>query len=393
MRLLFIHDGPVYYDENMRYYEYSYHNLLERYKYIAEEITFLMRTAPVENNTYGTLMPDEIKIVSVPNITTVKEYLRNRRHVGRIIKDEVENSDCLVLRGGFYSSIAYKYAVSHNKPFIYECVGCAWDALWNYDWRGKIIAPFSFLRERKRIRDAKYVYYVTTRFLQHRYPNKYHTVACSNVVIKRVNNTVLERRISMIKEYLTNNDRRLILGTAAAIDVPYKGQEYVIKAIDQLLKAGVDVEYHMAGGNRQNSTYLIDIARAAGVEDRVKFLGSLSTEQMNGYYDSIDIYIQPSKQEGLPRSLIEAMSRGCPALGTNVAGIPELLPEQFTFKKGSADAVFNAIITMLHSDMIKAAKENFLKGSEYQYDVLSERRRRFYDIFISENHLKGAFDE
>ena len=42
-------------------------------------------------------------------------------------------------------------------------------------------------------------------------------------------------------------DEPIVLGTAAAIDVPYKGQAYVIEAISKLNKQGYNYEYQLIG--------------------------------------------------------------------------------------------------------------------------------------------------
>lgn len=39
-KLVFVHDGPVYYDNDGNYYEFAYHKLYERYSYLADEIYF-----------------------------------------------------------------------------------------------------------------------------------------------------------------------------------------------------------------------------------------------------------------------------------------------------------------------------------------------------------------
>lgn len=72
-----------------------------------------------------------------------------------------------------------------------------------------------------------------------------------------------------------------------------------------------------------------------GVADRVVFKGQMKHQQVLEWIDSLDIYIQPSMQEGLPRALIEAMSRACPAIGSSTGGIPELLPSDAILKEGT----------------------------------------------------------
>ena len=88
------------------------------------------------------------------------------------------------------------------------------------------------------------------------------------------------------------------------------------------------------GGNG-NPDRLKRVASECGVGDNIKFLGSLSRTMVMQELDSCDVYIQPSLQEGLPRSVIEAMSRGCPVLGANTAGIPELIAPECIFKRAN----------------------------------------------------------
>lgn len=381
-KLLFVHDGPIYYDKEGKFYEVSYHGLLERYKHIADDITFLMRTEPITENTRNTIIPSEIHVIGVPNFKNPQIYFRLIKKVKKTIKEAVKNTDILVLRGGSCSNIALTYAKLLNKPYIYECVGCTWDSLWNYSLLGKVMAPFSFLAERKRIREAPYVCYVTDKFLQKRYPTKGKSIGCSNVVIEEVKQDVLEQRIQRICTY--NQKQKYKLGTAAAIDVRYKGQEYVIKAISDLVREGYDFEYYLAGGNRLNSTFLMDLADRLNIKDRVHFVGSLSSSQMPQFYDFIDIYVQPSKQEGLPRSVLEAMSRGVPTLGTNIAGIPELLQPENLFQKGSSKAINFALKRIIQADMVKYAQENFNKAKKYQIEYLTQKRVEFYKTFLND---------
>lgn len=382
-KVLFVHDGPLFYDDKGNYYEYAFHGLLERYSYLGDEITFLMRTVPLTPETKNTLVPKEVRVVGVSNFKSPRLYFREKPKAEKIIEEEVKRADYLVLRGSTCAHIALKYAKKYSKPYIYECVGCVWDSMWNYSLLGKMMAPFCFFNAKKIIKNAEYVYYVTNEFLQKRYPTDGKSVACSNVVINPVNAEVLENRLRRIKD--RKIDSKIILGTAAALDVRYKGQEYVIKAIPQLIKKGYDIEYRLAGGNRMNISFLSDLAREYGVEDRVIFCGSLASNQMADFYDSLDIYIQPSKQEGLPRSVIEAMSRGCPTVGTRVAGIPELLQKECLFKKGSTKAVVEVLLSVLKSDLSRIVKENFYKAKGYEQQILTARRNEFYDEFMKEN--------
>lgn len=384
MKLVFIHDGPLFYDKDGNYYEFAYHELYERYSYMADKITFLIRTKPVEGKTF-TLVPPQIEVISVPNFKSPKTILVNKPKAEKIVEKCVRENDVFVLRTqSSIAQLAVKYIRKYNKPYIVESVGCSWDSYWNHGLLGKAVAPYMYYKTRSIIGKAKYVYYVTGKFLQRRYPTKGYTVSCSNVVIDEPADTTLVKRLEKLKDF--DPHKKLILGTAAALDTRYKGQEYVIRAIKPLTEIGYDVEYHMAGGynGTKHDYFLRDLAKELGVTDRVKFVGNLSADKMPEYYDSLDIYVQPSKQEGLPRAVIEAMSRGCPVIGTNIAGIPELISKICLFRKGSDTEVIKAVERVLGTDLEKLAKRNFAKSKEFSREKLIKKREAFYDVFLSE---------
>ena len=108
--------------------------------------------------------------------------------------------------------------------------------------------------------------------------------------------------------------------------------------------------------------------------------------------DDMDLYIQPSKQEGLPRALIEGMSRALPAVGTRVAGIPELLGDDYLVKKGSVDDIIEVLSTKMNKEcMKKQARVNYAKASEYTLDIINARRQAFFDKFVHHYFKRNDF--
>jgi len=161
--------------------------------------------------------------------------------------------------------------------------------------------------------------------------------------------------------------------------VRYKGIDTGIEAIERLVAMGNDVELRVLGDG--NVRPYAELARSLGVSDRVNFDGTLPAgEPVFLWLDKIDIYIQPSLQEGLPRALIEAMSRGCPAAGAATGGIPELLPEEFVFKPRASDQLAKILDRMINSASIraKASWRNYERAQDYRSDILNARRRKFF---------------
>ena len=292
----------------------------------------------------------------------------------KVMLPEIAKSDLVIAR--IPSIIAYRaadYAQEAKIPYLAEMMGDAWDSYWNHDISGKCIALYMYRKMEKVAWNANYAIYVTEKYLQRRYPCKNGGISASNVVIKNVEQFVLDRRLEKIRKI---DKKHISLMTTAAVNVLPKGQQFVIRAINVLKKHGIEVKYFLAGGGEQN--YLRKLAKSQGVEENVIFLGELTIEEIYKYLDVIDIYIQPSLQEGLPRAVIEAMSRGCPCLGSRTAGTPELLESKFIFERASVKAIEKAVVNILDSNLERIAKRNFEFSKEYREEILDGRRNGYF---------------
>jgi glycosyltransferase involved in cell wall biosynthesis len=294
----------------------------------------------------------------------------------------VRNCDGVIGRASALGNMAIASAKKLGKPYVREVVGCSFEALWYHgSWLGKLYAPYSFLRARRLTREAPYVVYVTESFLQKRYPTRGKWINCSDVELDDFDDKILERRLRRIDS--KTDGEPLILGTIGAVHVRYKGQEGVIRALAKLRQIGLDgFRYEIVGGGDQS--YLRKIARKYGVADQVDFLGRITRKEVFQWLDKIDLYIQPSKTEGLPRALIEAMSRGLPCLGTRVGGIPELLTDECLFSRRKTAQALVARLSGLSKDWMKQqAKRNFMESQEYAREAFETRRREFLEQFVS----------
>lgn len=295
------------------------------------------------------------------------------------LKAAVRTSDCVVIRMSILGALGVFYAKKFNRPYLVEMVACPWDSLWYHSKKGKVLAPVMVLLTKYICKRAPYVLYVTNEFLQKRYPTKGKSIGCSDVELIDVNTTALEERINKINDIdLKSNIIRLC--TVANISVKYKGQDLVIGAIKELSTRGLNCEYSLIGGG--DPTRLKEYSKECGVEDNIHFVGPVPHEKIFEYLDSIDIYVQPSYQEGLPRAVIEAMSRGCPVIGASTGGIPELIDKQCVFQKGSQDNLINVLLQVDKESMKKNALKNFEKSKLYEKDYLDKLRAEFYMDFI-----------
>lgn len=292
------------------------------------------------------------------------------------LKNVINEADIVVIKTPSITigKWAYKYAKQMHKKCILEVIACAWDSFWYHDIRGKLLAPYSFWNAKKMIRSADNVIYVTDQFLQRRYPTKGSSIGCSNVVLGAADDSILINRQERIEAF--NPEGRINIGTAGAVNVNFKGQQYVIEAIAQLVSEGYDYHYYLAGGG--DNRRLKAITEKYSLTDRVHFLGLVPRDMMTDFYRSLDIYIHPSLAEGLPRVLIEAERQALPACGANASGTPELLDEEFVFKKKSPDDICRVLKSFSKSKMMEQSKINFERSKLYSTEVLDNRRKEFY---------------
>ena len=383
MKLLYAHDHKFYKYKDDYYSNGNFSKkVLLRYTNVFEEVKFISRQIIVKDKPKKMTLAttENVEFIKIPDFSSLKSYYK-KKEAKKIIQNEVMNSDCVIARlPSSIGSIALVYAKKYNIPYLVEVVGCPWDGLWNHSLKGKIIAPCMYFKTKKLVEDAKYVVYVTNEFLQKRYPTKGEYVNCSNVSLEEFDDNVLVNRLNKIKNMQKNS--KIVLGTAAAVDVRYKGQQYVIKALGKLKKQGItNYEYQLVGCGDQ--TYLKSIAEKYNITEQVKFLGVMPHDKVFEWLDTIDIYVQPSRQEGLPRSLIEAMSRALPAFGANTGGIPELLEQDYIFSntRKNIDEICNILQSFNKDTMREQALRNFEEAKKYDKRIIEERRKEFFMEF------------
>lgn len=368
--MVFRKHNDVYYHPN-----YS-QDVISRYRAVDDDLYFCAEFTDSEpDETPAEGFPCEwIEPVSLPRIASLRSVFTNTRKNYQALDRTIRQADWMITRApSIEGSMAAVLARKHGKPYVVEVVGCPWDAYWNHSLRGKLMAPVMWLLTRNLVRHAPHVIYVTEHFLQHRYPTRGDQLACSDVELTQEGHPL--RTTRPIEKPVP-----LILGTLAAIDVKYKGQRRVIEALGYLKKqfGETSFEYRLAG--RGDPEPLLRFARQCGVEEQVKHSGEIPHENVYAWLDSLDVYIQPSQVEGLPRALIEAMSRGLPACGSSVGGIPQLLDKQFLFRPGRlsvSDLV--SLLPVFKSPELRYTQgaRNLAKSREYCKTVLDIRRMNY----------------
>src|SRR5690606_6210903 len=227
------------------------------------------------------------------------DYIKRRKYIEAKLLHYIAKSDFIIIRmPSSIGLIASRICVKLGKKYIVELVGSPFDSLWYYGGViTKIIAPFNSIKHRKAVGNASAVVYVTKSYLQDRYPNLNYCLNASNVVIEDFDESVLDQHI----EFLTRAKTSSVLGMIGNIELPYKGYKYLFRALVDVIHP---FEFHIVGGG--DPKWIRSLIKQYNLGDKIVLRGRInSREEMYAFLDSLDLYIQPSMTEGLPRGVIE----------------------------------------------------------------------------------------
>ena len=389
MKLAFIFDTVMLKDESNNYYSINlnYNLWKNRYLKVFDEVIVSTRYKECsideikEKKGYTLSNGENVEIIPISEYNVLTDVFFKRKKIEKQIKSIIDKVDAVIIRlpsplGNIACDVCRKY----NKKYAIEMVACAWDGYRNHGhWAGKIVAPYMFFSTKKQCRKAKNVLYVTEKFLQKRYPTYGKTTNASNVIMNETTEDVLNKRLEKIDNM---NPNSFVLGLVGPLELKSKGQEIALKALKILKDNGLDVKIEFLGaGNKEK---LENISKRLGISESVSFLGTLpSGNAVYEWMDKIDILVIPSFQEGLPRVLIEAMSRGCPAVGARTGGIPELIEEKYIHKAGDYKKLANDIMYIANNkiDAKNTSIINFKESKKYCKENLDIRRNNFWKEF------------
>lgn len=134
----------------------------------------------------------------------------------------------------------------------------------------------------------------------------------------------------------------------------YEGLDLLLAALPLILKQRPEVRLLLVGGGPQDAALKAQ-AQGLGLADKVIFTGRVPHDQVQRYYDLIDVLAYPRHSMRLtelvtPLKPLEAMAQGRVLVASDVGGHKELIRDGQTgvlFKAGSADALAQAVVNLL----------------------------------------------
>jgi phosphatidylinositol alpha-1,6-mannosyltransferase len=319
-----------------------------------------------------------ISVHALPYYVGPLAYLTHFFSLRRSIMAVIQAERRYILRlGSPIGDILYKFLKKQNLKYGVEVVGDPWDMFApggiKHPLRPFLRLWFVYVLKRE-CRDAFVASYVTERLLQQRYPPKKAalTIHASSIVLGD------EAYAANPRVYEKKSSYSLVL--VGSLEHAHKGVDLLIEALALLQKRNLQVTATVVGQGKMKDDF-VKLAHSLGVSELIKFPGIVNAgEGVRNVLKAHDIFILPSRADGMPRAMIEAMALGMFCLGARVGGMQELIPSELLIHEHSGTALANLIEKAItHTELMNdEAAKNLAKAREFHKDVLAARRKSLY---------------
>ena len=161
--------------------------------------------------------------------------------------------------------------------------------------------------------------------------------------------------------------------------VPEKGIQYLI---DAFLQVNTDKKLVIAGGASDTNNFMDEIKEKSKSDKRIIFTGFVQGKELEELYSNAYIYTLPSDLEGMPISLLEAMSYGNCCIVSDIDECAEVIEDKgFTFKKGNVEDLKNKLQELCENEeLVKKYKDDACEFicSKYNWDEVVKSTLELY---------------
>ena len=189
-------------------------------------------------------------------------------------------------------------------------------------------------------------------------------------------NKPIKRKANIIKEKYNLKKDSYILFLARI--VPEKGLHYLIEAYKNL---NTDKKLVIAGGASHTNDYLEEIKTKVAKDDRIIMTGFVQGDELEELFSNCYLYCLPSDVEGMPLSLLEAMSYGCRCLVSDIEENKQVVENYaWKFKKGNVKDLKKKLEQALNNkDKYKTAQITEYILEKYNWDEVVNKTKKLYN--------------
>ena len=358
----------------------------EEYLGLFDEVIVAARVKNCADRPEGLMRADGrgVQFFDISDFRGVLSFLKKAPRVFWQTGKAVRKIDRYLLRTGIISILVWIWLqLLGRRQYAFECGGHVREGITTDRPKTilyKSIALITHVVCKAQVRFARCASY-TSNFLRNCYPcrNRQSEFVFSGV--RLTEDIVTSPRD---EQFFRNRPFRFL--SVGRLE-PQKGHLVMINAAATLIneKELPEWELEIVGPGSQVEK-LRGYIKEIGISDRVRLVGGVKWgDHLFSYVDRSHLFVLPSLTEGMPRSLIEGMARGIPAIGSRTGGIPELLQEEDFFPPGDVLGMANKMAERMKAPVRLASmsENNFKRALEFRIEFTKTKKTDFWRCIVS----------
>ena len=388
MKILVVADGHYYIDNNDVVYvdsvfDYSFYS---RYLTVFDEVYAIIRAEKMDKIPQGAKKASgkNVHFLIVPPSVGVMGHLKVRLKTNKLIEEFIKDFDKAIIRvPGVIANQVYEQYVKHkDKNLAIEVVVDPWE----YFAPGTIknisrpLIRYCWTKQLKKMcLRADGVSYVTEKYLQEKYPCK--TILGKGGFTSHYSSVELPDEDFKLPKVYAKKEVYTITHVAASFATMGKGHIPLMDALKIVLSKGYNVNVEFIGDGPLKA-FFMQYANEKGILGHITFTGLLASGRaVRERLGESDMLVFPTRAEGLPRVVLEAMAEGLPVISTPTCGIPEIIPSEYLVPYEDSELLASTIIRFIDNPglMTEASLRNLEVAKLYSKSKLMARRTDFYN--------------
>lgn len=185
--------------------------------------------------------------------------------------------------------------------------------------------------------------------------------------------------------YATGNKIKI---TTTGNFLRYKGHDILLRSLQLLKNKGYEYELYMYGKGFELKDEYMKLVKENNLP--VYFMDHVSRNELVKHLQNTEVYIQPSRLENCPFSILEAMACGCSVICSNVGGMPEMVRDGYNgliFETEDAIGLSKHLENLLqYKDLRDRMRRNSRKLAEESFSIeqMVEKTIKVYSSIIKE---------
>lgn len=381
MKLLYISGYQFRKDSNVTYtlpaygdsFWHKYLAVFDNIKVLGIEVKEYLKSGA---NTRIT--DSRVSVEIIPSNVHPKDFINDCK-IKKILQKEISQAEAVLIKPASRKGImAIRIAERLNKPYMIELTGDLKLTLSKHpSILRRLYGPILHKQIIRAIKNCQFGLYVTEKHLQSVYPIKGEMCGITDSVIDNIDNKILELRLQKINNLCDFSP--INIGLIGSYHGTRKGIDTAIKALAKLNDERICFNI-LYSGSKADRELWFDYAKKNNLKCQLSFPEPrYTTQSVLEWIDTQDLIILPSRSEGLPRCIVESMSRGCPCITSNVCGLLELINNKWIHDPEDVDMLYQLLSAMIYNkqNMIESASENFNNSKRFLRATLTQKRDDF----------------